>query len=276
MAKKKRRAERLPKAPLVEVVFELRWNLKEGPPSQPQLRLDPGLLPLMEGFTAKMKKAGYGTFRDLSHPLETGGYGVARRYFKLPDKPFPIMQIGPGIFATNDDAEYSWNSFKAQIKVGIRALLDTYPKLGFFALSPHYLELRYVDAFNKSLLGKAAMFHFSNEATTLNFKLPALLDDRKIVEGEAGGRLAFQRNLKGWADSQVVLDMGSGKLLDSGEDIVRMETKVVTKQKGVPHLATPGRFISDVEKWCEFAHGITSPLFKQFIKPEVMEKFEGA
>src|ERR1044072_977127 len=104
MAKKSARIDRLPKAPLAEVVFELRWKLP-GPVDAPALmKSDPGLLPLLDPFTAGMKKIGFRSFKDIAPPLQTAGYGVARRYFKAAEQTFPIMQIGHGIFASNESS----------------------------------------------------------------------------------------------------------------------------------------------------------------------------
>ena len=256
-------------------MFELHWVLQDGPDGQPALHSDPGLLPLMENFTGSIKKVGYGTINNMSHPLATGAYGVARRFF-LADKPFPIMQIGPGIFATNDGPQYSWRTFKAQVTTGVRALLRSYPALAFFKLNPSHLELRYVDVFDKSVVGKATLFQFLNNATTLRFQLPAILDDKKNFAGEADGRFALQRPLKAWKGSHVSLDIGSGKSSISGEDIVRMETRIITKNPGVPANTQPDRFIKALDGWLEFAHDFTSPFFKQLILPSVMSKFEAS
>jgi hypothetical protein len=90
-----------------------------------------------------MKKVGFGSTRDMSHPLQTAAHSVVRRFYKAKDRPFPIMQIGPGIFATNESSEYDWRLFKKQAEQGIRALLRSYPKLDFFILKPIHMELRY-------------------------------------------------------------------------------------------------------------------------------------
>jgi hypothetical protein len=58
MAKKSKRASPLPKAPLAEVVFEIRWELQAGPEGQPILQSDPGLLPLLDGFRAESDQVG--------------------------------------------------------------------------------------------------------------------------------------------------------------------------------------------------------------------------
>jgi uncharacterized protein (TIGR04255 family) len=223
-----------------------------------------------------MKAANYGNVRDMSHPLATGPYGVARRFFLSPDKPFPIMQIGQGIFATNDGPLYTWKTFKSQIKTGVRALLASYPALTFFRLHPMSLELRYVDVFDKSAVGKATLFHFANAATTLQFDLPPMLNDQKVVTGSTDGRLVLHRALRQREDTLLLLDIGTGKNVELGEDIVRMETKVLSRNAGVPPYREAGQFIKALDDWLEFAHNVTSPFFKQFIRPEIMAKFQEA
>lgn len=275
MAKKGKPSERLPKAPLVEAVFELRWRLQEAPTSQPALHADPGLIPLLDAFTRKMKSAKFVTVRDLSHPLLTGSYGVARRFFLSEEQPFPIMQIGPGIFATNDGPLYTWKSFRSQVKSGVRALLASYPDLSFFDLQPASLELRYVDVFDKSVLGgKGGLIHFINSATTLKFELPALLRDHKLVTGDGDGRFAIQQPLKRKEDSLFLMDIGSGKNTETNENIVRLETKVLTKGAGVPRYRQVAPFIKALDDWVVFAHNLLSPFFEQFVRPDIMARFK--
>lgn len=272
MAPKRRRAKRLPKAPLAEVVFELRWALQSQPGTPPVLQSDPGLLPLLNDFSQRMQKLGFGAFRDMAPPLQTGAYGVTRRYFKKADSPFPIMQVGPGIFAANESSQYEWGAFKKQVNDGIRALLAAYPKIEFAPLTPNYLELRYIDAFDKSLTGSANLFDFAESATSLKFELPTMLNNRKIFSGGAEGRFSFVRDLKGWKPSRFVLDIGSGK--NAEEDIVHLTTKVTCAAPGVPKLrGNATSFVGEVNEWLEFAHDITSPLFEELIRPEIMKKF---
>jgi uncharacterized protein (TIGR04255 family) len=274
MPRKTPRTHRLPKAPLIEVVFELRWTLQGGPDAPSVLRSDPALLPLIDRFTATTKKLGFAFFRDMSKPLETGGYGVARRFYKGVEAPFPILQVGPGIFASNEGPLYQWRSFKAQTVRGVRALIEAYPKLGFFSLEPIYLELRYIDVFDKWLLGKASLFHFVAHGTSLKFELPPMLNDRKLFEGDPVGRFGLTRRLKCWEGSTFMLDFASSKTPDNKEDVIRLESKVSCNERGVPKLKTNTKFLQDVDQWLEFAHGITSPFFKALLLPEIMDKFK--
>jgi hypothetical protein len=275
MARRPRRTDRLPKTPLAEVVFELRWGLQGDPNSPPVVRTDPGLLPLLDKFTTAIKKHGFGFSKDMSPPLQTGGFGVARRFFKSAEKPFPIMQVGPGIFAANESTQYEWGEFKKQINLGLRTLLGSYPKFDFFAISPISLELRYIDVFDKSLLGKAALFYFAEHGTSLKFGFPPILKDPKIFVGDPEGRLIFKSGLKGWKDTQFFMDFASGQNNETKEAVVRMETKVLCEGPAVPKLNNHAKFISEVGDWLDFAHGITSPFFKQLVLPPIMAKFKG-
>lgn len=266
---------RLKKAPLTEVVFELRWELQPGPTSEPILRSDPGLLPLIDAFTALAKKKKFGTSTELSHPAQTGAYGVVRRFYQGAAKPFPILQIGPGIFASNDGPNYDWSPYKKQTLEGVRMVLDSYPKLSFLPFKPLQLEVRYIDLFNKSVLGNTGLFGFTENSTTLKFKLPPMLEDSKIFSGSAVGRFVFNRDLKKWKGSKFVLDLTSARHNETQQDVVKMETKVISQGHGVPTLSTPAKFIGEVDRWLEFAHDTLSPFFKGFVDSALMKKFDG-
>jgi uncharacterized protein (TIGR04255 family) len=265
-----RRVDRLPNAPLAEVVFELRWGL----PGVPPFQTDPGLLPLCQSFTNKIRKLGYPTAKDMARPQETIGYGVIRRFFVSPDKAYPIMQIGQGIFASNQSSEYEWKSFKKQVLLGLRVAIDSYPKLEGYALKPNLIELRYVDLFDETLLGTINLIEFCNRATTMSITPPKIFGDPKLDQSKFSGRIIFQDALKGRRDSEIIFDLGSGRQNETNKEIVRLETKVVTRLSGVPKLKSTGNFVSEVGQWLEFAHDMTSPFFKDFIKPDIMKRFE--
>jgi uncharacterized protein (TIGR04255 family) len=262
---------RLPSAPLAEVVFELRWALPPAPP--PFMSYDPMLVPLTQAFSAEMKRRGFPHGVDLSHPQQTGPYGVARRFFQRAEAPFPIMQIGSGIFASNQSVQYDWKSFKAQIFRGVRALLNSYPTRYGARLRPIYLELRYVDLFGKSVLGSTEFVRFMATGTSLNFQLPKMLESKSIFWGDAEGRFKFQRALRGRKNSLFIVDIGSGSTADTKQDVIRLESKVTSSEPGVPVLKNHRMFLMELNEWLEFAHSVTSPFFKEFILPDVMRKF---
>jgi uncharacterized protein (TIGR04255 family) len=274
MARRSKGSTRLPKAPLAEVVFELRWTLQKGPDNQAILHSDPGIMPLLDAFTSHMKKAKFGFFRDMSHPLQTGPYGVVRRYFRDSESPYPIMQVGIGIFATNASSQYDYPNFREQVLSGIAALLNSYPKMDFFPLRPDHLELRYVDVFDQNVMEGVGFFNFLNSETAFKVGLPPMLGGSKQVTGKAQGRVIYEAELKDWKGSRIIVDLGSALQETTNEDAIRMVTLVRTTLPGVPELKTKGTFPKQVAKWLDFAHGITSPLFKEIISDNVMRKFK--
>lgn len=268
-------SSRLRKAPLAEAVFELHWALptQEGATElSPPFGQDPGLLQLLEEFEVAIRAAGFKSSKSMGpNPLLATSHSVAKRYYKADDKPFPIMQIGPGLFATNESSQYDWNSFTRQIEQGVRILLKSYPKIRQFPLVPNYLELRYISVFGKSLLDTTDFLAFLNQGTSLKISVPPILQDSKTFDA-AIGRLSLRSPLKRRKESNFIFDLASAKNAEK-EQILRLEMKVVSKTKGVPKLSKPDTFIRDLNEWLSFARGVTSPFFKELMTDEMMEKF---
>lgn len=271
-ARRKRGASaQLPAAPLTEVVFELRWDLSPAPP--PFSLFDPALIPTVHRFTAAMENAGFAHRADLAHPTQTAPFGVVRRFYRNPESPFPLMQIGAGIFATNQSAKYEWASFRRQVLLGVRALLSSRPA-DLAPFEPGYLELRYVDVFTKDIIRDNSFFDFARNGTSLTFSLPDFLKDSRTFWGDGEGRLVYQHALRERRDSFFGFDFASGKNEQTKDYVIQLISKVTSTGRGVPKFKSPSAFINDIQRWLEFAHGITSPFFKNFVKPEVMRKFE--
>jgi uncharacterized protein (TIGR04255 family) len=262
----------LRKAPLAEAVFELRWAL-HGPPELPSVfHIDPGYLLAEETFRAKVADLGFTVAKEMTAPGEVAaGYSIGKRYYQASEQNFPLLQLGPGIFASNQSTEYNWTGFKEQAMLGIEVLLDSYPSLGAYSLRPNYVELRYIDAFDSSLVGTIDLVDFLATGTKLEMKVPDLLRDKDVFADLFQGRLLLQRALKGWKSSQFISDLGSAQR--DKEKVIRLETKVVTTDEGVPTLTGENSFPDQVEEWLEFAHGLTSPYFKQIVSETAMDKF---
>jgi uncharacterized protein (TIGR04255 family) len=238
------------------------------------MNFDPMLMPLLHTFSEAMRHRGFSHSQDLSHPSQTGPYGVIRRFRRDADSPFPLMQIGPGIFAANESSQYEWKTYKDQVIDGVRALLTAYPTQFGFSILPIHLELRYVDVFDKAILGSGALLRFTETGTSLGLGLPKVLDKPDTFWGDAAGRMLFQRNVRGRKDTIFAIDIASGHNTDTKQDVIQLFSRVTTTGAGVPRLKTHGRFIRDVGDWLEQAHNLTSPFFKEFVLPGVMEKFK--
>lgn len=129
--------------PLIEAIFELRWNLQS---EQPELLSDPNYKLLVGSMHGLFKKE-YPFFEQLptaQMPDALAAYLVQYR-FRAGENMWPIVQLGPGIITLNETAGYRWDD-------------DFYPRIGrtvhdFFTAYPgqqrpvvQSLILRYIDA----------------------------------------------------------------------------------------------------------------------------------
>ncbi len=179
-------SSQLPNAPLVEVVFELRWRLKEDTGSPRAFWSDPGYALLAENFGVEAKKRGFKVSKKKGMQGMLLSHNIALRYYKEENQPFPIWQIGPGIFAANESAAYEWNAFKKLILDGVKHLLSSYPKMKSFPLQPNHLELRYTDSIDSTFAGHQDLIGFLNEHTSLSMELPTFFAKKPMGKCKTG------------------------------------------------------------------------------------------
>jgi uncharacterized protein (TIGR04255 family) len=183
-----------------------------------------------------------------------------------------LLQIGSGILAVNDGPFYEWNRYKTQVLTGVKAVLDSYPRLEGLPLTPYYLELRYIDVFDEALLSTPDLLSFLSAGTSLQIMAPPFILDDSRFKGPIQARFALQTDPRGWSASKFVVDMGSSSNPESSRPSFQLQTKVVTEAPAVPPLG--GSFRQRIEEWLEFAHGLTRPFFRSFINKDLMTKFE--
>jgi len=129
--------------PLVEAIFELRWQLKE---IQPGVKVDPNYKMLVGRVYERLKEE-YPYSEQLptaTMPDEIAGYIVQYRFRKDKDR-WPLVQIGPGIITLNDTEGYDWDDFVKRISEIITVLFELYPDAEN-SLKANSLLLRYIDA----------------------------------------------------------------------------------------------------------------------------------
>lgn len=262
---------RLPNAPLAEVVFELHWEL-EGDSNLPlPLRVDPGYGLLADAFTTEAGKLGFPVRKEMVPSYQVIGNSVARRYYVDAERAFPLLQIGPGIFAANESSEYEWKKYKEFVLRGAKAFLNSYPIMREFKLRPTSFELRYIDSFDKSLIGTVDFLEFSERGTRLKFDVPEFLNDSRIFNGIQSGRFLCSYEVKGQKGTVFWLDFASGA--HAGHRMIRLESKVNTTFDKPRSVGQREKFLTRLDKWLDDAHDITSPFFRALVRPEIMEKF---
>lgn len=263
---------KLPSAPLIEVVFELRWTLKGGQEIPPAFRVDPGFELLAENFEDASRSHGF-EFRKNMDPTALGpiGHSVKYRYMQSSDEPFPLWQIGPGIFACNQATEYDWDTYKKLVSKGLQTLFASYPKTKTFPLKPVYLELRYIDAFNEELLGHKDLIKFLTNDTSFSFGVSDFLKLDRFVE-DTNGLVRIVKSFKNDKDTILQIEIGTGQANEKPSLVV--VSKVTKKSDAIDLGATAKSKIKNIMKWLDGAHQATSPFFRDFVSAELMKKFQ--
>lgn len=260
----------LPNAPLTEVVFEMRWKLQGDEPVPIPFRNDPGYYVMADQFNIAASQNGFNFAKKLSNDPITPPHTISWRYYKQPDQPFPLWQIGPGIFAVNESTSYEWNSYKRLCLLAAKALTKCYPKMYQFELEPIRLELRYIDSFRADDKSSETLVSFLNENTALGIKLPSLVPGK--LRGLANGQIVLNFPVKGMGETSFVVRAGEGD--SQGIKSMILESKVITKLSGIS--IERAQLVAKLSQWLENAHEITSPFFKGFIKDHLMKKFTGS
>src|SRR5258708_1607967 len=158
------RPRKLTRAPLIEAIIEIRWQLA-GPPGAPDfLRTDPGYVIFADRFAAAIAKRGFTALESVqsipNQPFQPA-YSVLARFRKAAHQLFPVMQIGPGIFAANETAAtYDWLNFKDMALKGFGDALDAYPKSPSFGLTVERVELRYRNIFGPPIVNETDFYLF--------------------------------------------------------------------------------------------------------------------
>jgi uncharacterized protein (TIGR04255 family) len=242
----------LPRNPLAEVVFELRWKLTGGPPA-PTPPIDPGYKLMVGSFYDRVKDE-YPVHEQLPSatiPDEFAPHIVQHR-FRRAENGYPLVQVGPGIFAANDAAAYSWKTYLPRVLEAVAKLRDTYA----VELAPESFMLRYINTAPFDFAIQDLLTYLS-ESLKVSVVYPQKLFTGQPVEQRPSAftlqsdyRLTDPKGL-------VVLKIGSGEV--SGQKRLVWETLVQSAGEDVPPL-------EELESWLERAHSVARSWFFTLIE----------
>lgn len=261
----------LPNAPLTEVVFEFRWQLLGGVEIPLPFKMDPGFHVLADKFSSSATKLGFVHMKRMSQDLAAIGYSIDRRFYLSENQPFPLLQIGPGIYAANESSGYEWSAYRELCLSGLKNLLEAYPPMDSFKIQPNYLELRYIDTFGADLISEKDFLSFLNESTTLRIEHPS--HSKGLLSVVSAGQIALNFSTKLPKDATFSMLIGSGS--QDSVPVVVLQTKVISKAEVIPAGKSVAEQLKFVKRWLDDAHAITSPYFKGFVKSNLMQKFGG-
>jgi uncharacterized protein (TIGR04255 family) len=248
--------------PLVEAIFELRWELQE--PAQ-GMKIDPHYKIIVGRIYDKVSNE-YPVHEQLptaSMPDEIAGYVVQHRFRK--DKgQWPLIQVGPGIITVNDTEGYIWEDFEKRIIQSVVTLFEVYPDAKN-NLNLNRVVLRYIDAIPFDF-EKESIFNFLEKQMKTSIKLHQnLFKDTGVKEKplDFDLRTSFVSTEPKGA---VHLRFTQGKI--KGTDALIWETALQSTSEDVP------KDRDEIANWIKKAHDLTDDWFFKLIEGELLKRFE--
>lgn len=241
---------RLPSAPLVEVIFEIRWQI----PSN-----DLGEMQKCQYLHGDLYAELKGDFPDREtlvppdFPMETYLNKPAHR-FRTKKNGYPTVQVGPGIVTVNTtDDHYEWPNYEKLCLNINEKLFNVYD---FSKNQNLHLALKYYDFFS---------FDFEKEDVTQFLSNSLHIDiGQQFFETNSypsGIGFALQYNT----------DVGDYHIAINKRRL-RKKTGILVQHSMAGSDIKPQ--ISDVQHWLSNAHDVCSEAFKNMTKGDLYESFK--
>lgn len=245
--------------PLIEAILELRWILsgQEGSQEDPHYRL------LLGRFSERIQDD-YPFHEPLpttQMPDSMAAY-LAQHRFRIRDKDWPLIQIGPGIMTVNETDSYNWEKFKLQCEKAVTYLFEAHPAKNEFKI--RNITLRYINAVEVNY-DRESVFVFLREKMKTTISLPdSLFSDDSIKRGPTAfnWQVSFPQNEPG---GLLTLRFAMGRKRNKSALI--WETLVQTAQDGLPDL--PDQF----SQWLTKSHDLTDDWFFKLIVGDLERSF---
>lgn len=248
--------------PLVEAIFELRWELIE---TVPQIKIDPHIKILIGRIYDRLKDR-YPYHEQLPSaniPDQIAGYVVQHRFRTGNDK-WPLVQLGPGVISLNDTEGYVWEDFETRVIELLNVLFDSYPNPENLRVSS--LLLRYIDAVNIDYQ-TSNIFEFLKDKMKINVSTSEKLFKSTGVSPLPENldlKLSFPSTLP---EGAVHLRFACGQ--KNGIDALIWETMV----RSVGNAVIP-QTKDLITKWANEAHDLTDDWFFKIIDGDLLRRFE--
>jgi len=248
--------------PLVEAIFEIRWELQEPVPG---MKIDPHYKILIGRMYDRVKDE-YPFHEQLptaTMPDEIAGYVVQHRFRKDKDK-WPLIQIGPGIVTLNDTEGYVWDDFEKRIHHVLGVLFEAYPDADN-NLRINWLLLRYIDSVDFDYK-EDDIFSFLRENLKININIyEKLFEETGVGNLPLGFDLRFSFPAKK-PKGAIHLRFVRGKR--KNVDALIWETQVQSVGEDIPKSK------DQITAWVTDAHTLTNDWFFKMIEGELLRRFE--
>jgi uncharacterized protein (TIGR04255 family) len=240
---------KLPKAPLVEIVLELRWQIINKP--------DLSKVQYLYGDLYSELKHKY-PFRESTVPTEIPIDILinqpVHRYRSAPND-YPLVQVGPGIITLNTiDSKYYWETFSEWAEELLNSFLKVYPLEINDKFTPSVL---FIDFFPFDF-EKDDIHKFINEKFNITLG-QSFLDSSKFPTNL---NLGFYYKLP-IGDLSIIFQSGKST---SQQDGIVLQTRI----NGNPLNSNK----AEISDWINKSHEICSDLFKKLTEGDLYESFK--
>lgn len=244
--------------PLVEAMFELRWELN-GPPGV-------GVDPYYQMLIGQLSAAIRGTYPHWEQlpiadvPQAMAPYAPHHR-FRVAQDGWPLVQVGPGLLTVNDTENYQWETFFPQCVHVLEALFDVYPNarenLRIFEVT-----LRYIDAdvlLQETALGFLEKLHVSIDVPD------SLFSDGRVAGDNLGISLSLAyQAMRPKGLFQATFNQGQ----KNEQSAMIWETQMTSRGGDAP------REPNTLNVWLQEAHDTVHDWFIRQIEGELLEKYK--
>ncbi|MCP5524362.1 MAG: TIGR04255 family protein [Verrucomicrobiales bacterium] len=235
--------------PLVESIFEIRWELTQPAPG---VRIDP-FYRLLPGRLHDRIQSEYQAYEQLPTAMLSDDMvpQMVQHRFRKTAGGWPLIQIGPGLMTVNETQNYVWDDFRQRCEYAVATLWEAYPKSE--ELRVEAICLRYLNAVDMDP-SKTSAFDFLRENMGVGAGLPeSLFESGSISPLPIGfssrSRLQCSRP-KG--NASVQFDTG----LRENRPVLRWETTVISSKEDVPSPLP-----DSIGKWLHEAHEVIDDCF---------------
>jgi uncharacterized protein (TIGR04255 family) len=247
--------------PLIEAIFEAKWQPEE---MEPGRRRDRHYHLLIGRLYDKLCQD-YSYYEPLPAASVPSNLvaGVVQHRFRKDDGQWPVIQIGPGIFTVNDTETYTWNDFKNRVVGGMEDLFDVCPSLQDLTFDS--LALRYINGVELDF-DQEDILKFLEDQMRIDLSLPSSLFEDTSTEKAPLGidcRLAFRCTKP---KSRINMKFSRGRRYDS--DALIWETIVFTGSGDMPRL------LSGLENWLTEAHDVAEGWFFKLVEGDLLRSFK--
>lgn len=243
---------RLSKAPLQEVIFELRWELQVD--ENTNNMMDKGFDLALGAFGRIIKEQFPEVEKKIPPdiPVQVLQYQPIYQFWSQGHS-WPVIQLGPGIMTVNEtDENYDWDKKYFPIVISaIKWLNEAYDsKINFKVASLKYIDSIMINDYDfndwNSFINENLTFNFHNE-----------FDNSKRLK-----KFSFSQVFDIENDSNLHVTISNG---------TKKNQEVLIWQSAV--TSTNEQSFSNLTEWINFAHRGTSELFKNITKKDFFESF---